>query len=150
MQSTGVASSSAGEIHVTGRRVLATIIDGIVLGIISFVINIPTLILGGAGAEGASSAYSTVANLLFAIVAIAYFVVMEGRLGQTVGKMVVGVEVVREGRTVAPGYGAAALRTLLRIVDGLFAYLVAFIVVLVSDKRQRLGDMAAGTQVVRK
>jgi uncharacterized RDD family membrane protein YckC len=38
---------------------------------------------------------------------------------------------------------------LLRIVDGLFSYLVAFIAVLISGKNQRLGDMAAHTLVVR-
>jgi uncharacterized RDD family membrane protein YckC len=37
----------------------------------------------------------------------------------------------------------------LRLVDGLFSYLVAFITALTSDKRQRLGDMAANTLVVR-
>ena len=44
---------------------------------------------------------------------------------------------------------AAAARTLLRLVDGLFSYAVAFVVALASDKRQRLGDMAAHTLVVR-
>jgi hypothetical protein len=34
-------------------------------------------------------------------------------------------------------------------VDGLFTYTVAFVTVLVSDKRQRLGDMAAHMLVVR-
>jgi hypothetical protein len=48
-----------------------------------------------------------------------------------------------------PGIAAAAIRTLLRIIDGLFSYAVAFIVVLTSGKRQRLGDMAAHTLVVR-
>jgi uncharacterized RDD family membrane protein YckC len=37
----------------------------------------------------------------------------------------------------------------MRIVDGLFSYAVAFITVLISDRRQRLGDMAAHTLVVR-
>jgi uncharacterized RDD family membrane protein YckC len=46
--------------------------------------------------------------------------------------------------------GAATIRTLLRLVDGLFGYLVGFVVVLASDKNQRLGDMAAKTLVVRK
>jgi uncharacterized RDD family membrane protein YckC len=43
----------------------------------------------------------------------------------------------------------AILWTVLRIIDGLFAYLVGFIVVLSSDRRRRLGDMAARTLVVR-
>jgi uncharacterized RDD family membrane protein YckC len=43
----------------------------------------------------------------------------------------------------------AAIRTLLRIIDGLLTYAVAFFVVLASGRRQRLGDMAAHTFVRR-
>jgi uncharacterized RDD family membrane protein YckC len=42
------------------------------------------------------------------------------------------------------------LRTVLRLIDRLFSYLVAFIAVLTSAKNQRLGDMVAHTLVVRK
>jgi uncharacterized RDD family membrane protein YckC len=41
------------------------------------------------------------------------------------------------------------LRTVLRLIDGILGYLVAFIVVLASDRRRRLGDMVAKTLVVR-
>jgi uncharacterized RDD family membrane protein YckC len=62
---------------------------------------------------------------------------------------VVGIKVVAEATGQAPGITAAAIRTLLRLVDGLFCYTVAFVTVLASAKRQRLGDMAARTLVVR-
>ena len=39
---------------------------------------------------------------------------------------------------------------MLRIVDGFFPYLVAFVAVLASQENQRIGDMAARTLVVRK
>jgi uncharacterized RDD family membrane protein YckC len=43
-----------------------------------------------------------------------------------------------------------AVRTILRIVDSLPAfYLLGFIVVVASKEKQRIGDMAAGTVVVR-
>jgi uncharacterized RDD family membrane protein YckC len=38
----------------------------------------------------------------------------------------------------------------LRIIDGILFYLVAFISVLATQKNRRLGDMAANTLVVRK
>ena len=57
---------------------------------------------------------------------------------------------VTGARAEVPGLKAATIRTLLRIVDGLFSYLVAFITVLITEKRQRLGDMTAITLVVRK
>ena len=47
--------------------------------------------------------------------------------------------------------GPVAIRTLLRIIDVLsFLYLIGFTVLLTAGKgRQRLGDMAASTAVVR-
>jgi uncharacterized RDD family membrane protein YckC len=41
------------------------------------------------------------------------------------------------------------IRTILRVVDGLGGYVVAFVTVLVTPKRQRLGDLAAHTLVVQ-
>jgi uncharacterized RDD family membrane protein YckC len=64
--------------------------------------------------------------------------------------MLLGIKVVREDNGEVPGLGGATIRTLLRIVDGIFNYLVAFITVLISGKNQRFGDMAAHTLVVRK
>jgi uncharacterized RDD family membrane protein YckC len=75
---------------------------------------------------------------------------MEGYLGQTVGEMLVGIKVVREGSGEVPGLKAAKIRTVFRLVDGLASYVVALASVLVTPKRQRLGDMAAHTLVVHK
>jgi uncharacterized RDD family membrane protein YckC len=75
---------------------------------------------------------------------------LEGYLGQTLGKMLLGIKVVREDNGGVPGLGAAAIRTVLRIIGGILFYLVAFISVLATQKNRRLGDMAANTLVVRK
>ncbi|GAB7046803.1 RDD family protein [Catenuloplanes indicus] len=56
---------------------------------------------------------------------------------------------IGESSGAAPAWGQAVVRTPLRVVDGMFFYLVAFIAVLANGKRQRLGDMAAKTVVVR-
>jgi uncharacterized RDD family membrane protein YckC len=88
--------------------------------------------------------------LIFFVLVVLYYIILEGYLGQTLGKMLCGIKVVREGTVEVPGLGAAALRTVLRLIDGLFGYLVAFIAVLASAKNQRLGDMAAHTLVIRK
>ncbi|MDQ3509804.1 MAG: RDD family protein [Actinomycetota bacterium] len=136
------------EVHVTGRRVLSTIVDGIILGVVFAVLS---MLFGETSASGGSvnASLGTLGTLLLTVVGFAYFILMEGYMGQTAGKMVAGI-MVREGTGEAPGLGKAAIRTVLRIVDGLFFYLVAFVMVLVSGKNQRLGDMAAGTLVVRK
>jgi uncharacterized RDD family membrane protein YckC len=136
------------DVHVTGRRILAIIVDGIIVGL-------PTgLIAALLGAFSSGGSFQGVAGLFLALTSaglyLGYYVLMEGYLGQTVGKMLLGIKVIREDDGGVPGVKAAAIRTVLRIVDGLFSYLVAFIVVLASAKNQRLGDMAAHTLVVRK
>ncbi len=146
----GVSGSPAAlEVHVTGRRVLATIVDGIIFGIIFWVM---AMLFGSTSAQGGhiSSSLGGVGTLLYLVVILAYYILLEGYLGQTVGKMLLGIKVVREDTGGVPGLGPAALRTVLRIIDGLFSYLVAFIAVLASQKNQRLGDMVAHTLVVRK
>ena len=48
------------------------------------------------------------------------------------------------------GFGAAVVRNLLRLVDGLFFYLVGALFAFSSPRAQRLGDRAAHTVVVRR
>lgn len=137
------------EVHVTGRRVLATIADGVVIGV---AVAVMSVLFGTTSVEGgqASASVSGLPALFSFVLAFGYYILMEGYLGQTLGKMLLGIKVVREDTGGVPGLKAAAIRTVLRIVDGFFSYLVAFIAVLASHKNQRLGDMAAHTLVVRK
>jgi hypothetical protein len=76
--------------------------------------------------------------------------VLEWTIGQTVGKLLVGVRVVRAGGG-RPSVWAVAIRTVLRAVDWLpLLYLVGFIAMLSTGARpRRLGDLAAGTEIVR-
>src|SRR5580692_4244673 len=69
--------------------------------------------------------------------------------GQTVGKRLLRLRVVdAAGLRLEPSQ--VIVRNLLRLIDGLPAlYLVGGITCLVSRHRQRLGDLAAGTAVVR-
>jgi uncharacterized RDD family membrane protein YckC len=70
--------------------------------------------------------------------------------GRTPGKRWTGLRVV----TVAGGpirFTTSAVRNLLRLVDILpGSYLVGIVTIILSKKNQRLGDMAAGTLVVRE
>jgi uncharacterized RDD family membrane protein YckC len=138
-------------IHVPGRRVVATIIDGLIFGVVYWLL---ALAFGEVRSEG--EAANWVRNLpvwvsvVYGLFVVGYYILLEGSLGQTVGKMATGIKVVGEATGAPTGIGAAAIRTVLRIIDGLFCYLVAFVTVLASAKRQRLGDMAAHTLVVRE
>lgn len=83
-------------------------------------------------------------------VSAALYVVLQGLTGWTIGKLITGIRTVREdGRP--PGLLKAFVRWLLLIVDGFpyFLPLVGFIMGLSTVGHRRLGDMAAGTFVVR-
>ena len=80
--------------------------------------------------------YATVAELLFN--------------GQTLGKRVMGIRVMDErGLRLRPGQ--VLIRNLVRVLDFLpFGYGIGGIFCLFSSRCQRLGDLAAGTIVVRE
>ena len=126
-----------------GRRAVAIIIDMIVLGIIGYVIAMMT----GQTTEGGFNLTGG-PGLLFFLVVIAYYVVMEKVRGATLGKMAMGLKVVKQDGA-ALDWQASVVRNVLRIIDGLFFYLVGAIVIWVSKGKQRLGDMAAHTLVVK-
>jgi uncharacterized RDD family membrane protein YckC len=136
--------------HVTGRRVAATIIDGLIFGVAYWLL---ALVFGDLRTEGEAANWvadlPVVASMAYGLFVVGYYVLLEGFLGQTLGKMAMGIKVVAEATGQTPGIAAAAIRTLLRIIYSLLGYAVAFITVLASDERQRLGDMAARTLVVR-
>ncbi len=148
-QSVSAPPVATTDVHVTGRRILATIADGLVIGL---VFGAMSALFGSGSTEvgQVSASLSGPAFLAYLALVLAYYVLMEGYLGQTLGKMLLGIKVVREDTGEVPGIKAAAIRTVLRLVDGLLSYLVAFVAVLASHKNQRLGDMAAHTLVVRK
>jgi hypothetical protein len=70
--------------------------------------------------------------------------------GRTPGKRAVGLRVVRTGGQPV-GFLTSSVRNLLRIVDGpATSYIAGIVAIVVSKRNQRLGDMAAGTLVVRE
>ena len=123
--------------NIIAVRWAAVILDGfvfVVLGALAFMSNVfrrdePLLFLGGA-------------------IVVVYFVVLEGRWGATVGKFLAKIRVVdRLGRP--PGYLRALVRLLLRLVEVyLTGGVLAGVIALLSETKQRLGDMLAGTYVL--
>lgn len=133
--------------EVVGRRIAAQLLDILILAL---VFTLAGALLGNTEAGDTASARlrGTNALVFFGIVLLYYFI-SEAASGQTLGKRMAGIKVVAlDGREV--GTRAAAIRTILRIIDSLpFLYLVGMVFVVTSKRRQRLGDMAARTLVVR-
>jgi len=134
-----VARGAAHDVQVTDRRIVATIVDLILLIIVS---SIVAAILGGSGQDG-------ITGFTMLVLAFLYYAVFQGRSGQTLGKKLLGIRVIREGTGDVPGVGRGFIRTLLGLVDGQFVFLVGLISIWVSQKNQRIGDMPAHTLVVR-
>jgi uncharacterized membrane protein SpoIIM required for sporulation/uncharacterized RDD family membrane protein YckC len=81
-----------------------------------------------------------------------YYVIAEGLFdGRTVGKRVLGLRAVRDGG-YSLGFAASAVRNLMRIVDlqPIFTYVIGIVSIAVSKSGKRLGDIVAGTIVVRE
>jgi uncharacterized RDD family membrane protein YckC len=122
------------------RRWLGAWIDFVV---VAAILIVPDATLGNDRYQATSAVWLTLCVL--------YFPVTEGLTGRSLGKLVTGTKVV----TVAghrPGVLRALVRTLTRLVEVnplLLGGTPAAIAVLASRNHQRLGDMAAGTYVVK-
>lgn len=88
--------------------------------------------------------------LVVFLVFFGYFIVFETFWnGQTPGKRALGIRVVRDGGYPLD-FGAALIRNLIRVGEmTLGFYALSAVSMLVSPENKRLGDIAAGTIVVR-
>ncbi len=133
-----------------GSRLAAGLLDQLLR---SAVLLALVILVAFAGDRRDTSSGVLVAALLVALflVQFAYDVLFETLgSGRTPGKRWTGLRVVKVGGAPV-GFVASALRNVLRIVDILPGfYLVGIIAVLFSRNNQRLGDLAAGTIVVRE
>lgn len=87
--------------------------------------------------------------ILLYLPAIGYHFIFESGLGgKTPGKMIVKIKVTKNDGSI-PGIGSYFLRWLLLPIDLLFWGCVGAMFILFSRNHQRLGDMAAGTIVVK-
>ncbi len=128
--------------------------QGIWIRFISFLID--TIVLGVLiGVVGSILGFSVVSRtagwgfgLLSFIIFLAYFTYLEGSKGQTIGKMVTKIKVVGEDGEMI-NMNQAFTRNILRVIDGLLAYLIGAILIWRSDKKQRLGDRIAKTVVIK-
>jgi len=89
------------------------------------------------------------ARLLFMMLMTGVLAFSEGSFGRSPGKLLLGLRVVRlDGG--APSLGASATRALMLLVDWFWSFgVVGLLLAGFTRRRQRLGDLLAGTMVVR-
>ncbi len=110
------------------------------------------------GASGLKLVPAIAGDWVTAVVIIGNFLIFWGYSvafealwdGQTPGKRLLGLRVVRNGGG-GVDIGTSAARNLIRFVDFLpFGYFAGMVSIIANQRNQRLGDLVAGTIVVRE
>lgn len=132
-------------------RLFAQMLDGLVaFGLYFFTGMTLAPRLGGATARGfdLTGRPALIVVTLTILLILVYFILAEATVCATIGKFAAGISVrTKEGQRI--GLRASVIRNLMRFIDGIGVYLVGAISVMLTKCNQRLGDLAAGTIVVR-
>jgi uncharacterized RDD family membrane protein YckC len=146
-----------------GNRFLACAIDHLIQLLAVVIIIILSMLTLIGGLSGAAERLWDAPKWTLALLFIAYFLIWSGYFalfewawaGQTPGKRWLRLRVIREDGRPITFYEAAA-RNLVRIFDMMPAvpliplYSVGLVSVFISSRDQRVGDLVAGTVVVRE
>jgi uncharacterized RDD family membrane protein YckC len=144
-------------------RFLALLVDTVLSLIITYVLFIVVLIVSlllsaGGAAVGGAGVGESLFGLGVAAQFVIWFLIDWGYMvlletvwsGQTVGKKMMGLRVIQD-TGVRVGVYQSLLRNLVRPLDKLpVFYLVGGVAALFSGTQQRIGDLLAGTIVVRE
>ena len=144
-----------------GSRIAAGLIDLSIIWAIIFLLMIFLVATGGVSlslsdvVEGRIPAQMSQWALILLLgsiffLNIAYFIFFENlRNGQTIGKKVLGLRVSNDNGQILT-LSASIIRNIARMVDFIPGpYFIGLISVLISSRGQRLGDMIAGTIVIK-
>jgi predicted Zn finger-like uncharacterized protein len=124
-------------------RVGASLIDGVILGVVQFGIG---LVFGLAGGE--SFLLMVITWLCSMVISVTYYVFFTGYNGQTPGKMALRLQVVRSDGTPM-SYGRAFLREIpCKFISGILLG-IGYLMVAFDQQKQGLHDRMAATYVIR-
>jgi uncharacterized RDD family membrane protein YckC len=135
------------------QRFSAIFIDGILTNLVYFAVMALLWLLGGGLArlsqvelEVLSGFYSGAMLLLLPIIWFLYFLLFEGTVGATPGKLLCSLRVIKkEGGRI--GWDQAAIRALFAVFED---NPIGALAIWLTPNHQRLGDLLAGTLVVNR
>lgn len=130
-----------------GSRIMAKIIDLILIYFLVVAVFITAALGAGAFFEETSAIIMSIATILSAFAVFAYFIICEFFWkGQTVGKKALGIRVMMADGTPLTFLGAV-YRNLILIADLVLPF-IGLTAMFTTPKCQRVGDLASGTLVV--
>jgi uncharacterized RDD family membrane protein YckC len=147
--------SIAGEYASLLDRLVAQFLDWLVLSVAVVILSVP---LGLALLPLANPltypfqgpAYGIFTSVMGILVPLLYFSYFESSSGQTLGKLVMSIKVVDQTTGARIDFVKALIRNIFRIVDFLpVFYILGGILILATQRKQRLGDLGASSVVVR-
>jgi len=151
-----------------GHRLVAIIIDVIIIGILQSVVITPILGMIGVGVaseiqnNGGEISEAQAVGMFGAIMAavmgmwlvgmcvqILYYSILESSKYQgTVGKLVMGIKVTdMNGERIS--FGKGVLRAIGRVISGMILF-IGYLMAAFTERKQALHDMLAGTLVLKK
>lgn len=140
--------SSALKLAGIGRRFVAVLIDGMIIGAPVFlIVMFATMYTAMTGSDAATPSWATWLGYSMVPVRLVYEALMLRHRGQTLGKMMMAVRVVRpDGSPISPGqaWGRATVHNMMVSLLVIFDYLPAFF----TKEKTCLHDLAAGTRVI--
>ena len=125
-------AAASGELATWIYRVGGALIDGIIVGVAETIVGFASKPLGQ----------------LVGLAILLWFLYLTGTQGQSPGKKVVGIKLVKEADGQYLGFGMAVVRYIAHILDAL-SCLIGYLWPLWDAKRQTFADKIIGTVVVR-
>jgi uncharacterized RDD family membrane protein YckC len=125
-------------------RVGAYLLDGLIIGVPAVVVILIGVSIGG----GAGTAIAILGYILAIGFGLWNIVFRQGATGQTIGKQIVGIKLIREQDGQPVGAGMSFLRQLAHIVDSIPCD-IGYLWPLWDAKNQTFADKICSTVVVR-
>jgi len=128
-------------------RLVALLIDGFLVFMMQVVFSLLLVMVGGGGFNLQGS-MPILTQVFSTILSLFYWVFFTGYCGQTPGKMLLRIQVVRlDGETL--GYGKAFYREVIgKFISGII-FLIGYLMAAFDDQKQALHDRMAKTYVIK-
>ena len=154
-------SSAAGQVHYAGFwiRFLARLIDGLLLGVVNLILRIPLAIMLGVGTgaglarPGAGMVFLPaimgmvgISAVIGIAIGVAYEVYFVSTRGGTLGKLALGLKIVRANWSAVPA-GLAVGRYFAQWVSGAIL-LIGYIMAGFDNQKRALHDRICETRVI--